>query len=82
LATTSCRFKAPLTYPDTVTVAACVESLESDRFTMRYFVKSAASGRVAAEGEGLVVFYDYNNNCKHAIPEDIHAAIKSLDDLQ
>ncbi len=82
LATTSCRFKAPLTYPDTVTVAACVESLESDRFTMRYFVKSAKSGRVAAEGEGLVVFYDYNNNCKHAIPTDIYEAITKVDVLQ
>lgn len=81
LASTQCRFKAPLTYPDTVTVGATVETLDEDRFNMRYFVKSAKSGRVVAEGEGLVVFYDYNQLCKHVIPEATYQAIASLDKL-
>jgi len=80
LASTQCRFKAPLTYPDTISIATCVSELSEDRFTMKYYVKSHASGRVVAEGEGLVVFYDYKNNCKHEIPSPIIENIKSLDD--
>ena len=81
LASTQCRFKAPLTYPDKVTVATRVSEISEDRFTMKYYVKSQVSGRVAAEGEGLVIFYDYKNNCKHTIPEHILAKIKTLDNL-
>lgn len=79
LASTQCRFKAPLTYPDTITVATCVEQLEEDRFAMRYFVKSHRSGRVVAEGDGVVVYYDYNANSKHVIPEKIKQRILELD---
>lgn len=82
LASTQCRFKAPIVYPDTIQVATCVTALEEDRFTMKYFVKSENQNRIAAEGEGLVVFYDYNQSCKHAIPEAIKQQIMLLDGLQ
>jgi len=79
LASTQCRFKAPLTFPDTVSIATRVSGISDDRFTMEYYVKSHKTGRVVAEGEGLVVFYDYNNNCKHGIPTEIIKQIKGLD---
>ncbi len=78
LASTQCRFKAPLVYPDNLTVATVISEMAEDRFTMKYYVKSGNSGRIAAEGEGLVVFYDYNNNCKHAVPESIRRQIEAL----
>ena len=81
LASTQCRFKAPLTYPDTVSVATMVSEIESDRFKMKYYVKSHKAERVVAEGEGLVVFYDYKNNCKHDIPKSIKERILALDCL-
>jgi len=81
LASTSCRYKAPLTYPDTVSIATHVTEISEDRFLMKYYVKSHQSGRVAAEGEGLIVFYDYTNNCKHSIPQSISDQIEGLDRL-
>lgn len=82
LASTQCRFKAPLTYPDTITVGTRVEGLGSDRFLMQYFVLSHKSGRVAAEGEGMIVYYDYARQCKHVIPDPIRQAIMALDKPQ
>lgn len=79
LGSTQCRFKAPLTYPDKLTVATKIDRLDNDRFSMKYYVESGNTGRVAAEGEGLIVFYDYKNNCKHDLPESIRDAIKQLD---
>jgi acyl-CoA thioester hydrolase len=81
LASTQCRFKAPLTYPDNISIATRVTEISDDRFTMKYYVKSHNSGRIAAEGEGLIVFYDYNNNCKHAIPEQLKERIMELESL-
>jgi acyl-CoA thioester hydrolase len=80
LASTSCRFKVPLTYPDKVTVGARVDPTEmaDDRFTMRYRVVSHRHNAVAADGEGLIVTYDYKNACKAPVPELIRQRIVDL----
>ena len=79
LASTQCRFKIPLTYPDRVTVGARVESLGSDRFTMTYRVVSHKFGKIAAEGGGVLVTFDYRNQRKAAIPELIKSKIIALE---
>jgi acyl-CoA thioester hydrolase len=68
LASVSCRFKAPLAYPDTVEVSVRVTDVGDDRFTMGYAVYSRALGRTAAVGEGLNVSYDYAQGKKAALP--------------
>ena len=58
LASTQCRFRIPLTYPDTVSIGARVTDVEGDRFTMHYRVVSHQHKKIAAEGEGLLIAYD------------------------
>ena len=79
LATTKCRFRAPLTYPDRVRVGAKAIDLQDDRFTMLYCVESEALGAVAADGEGLIVAYDYNVKRKAPLPDSVRAAIDELE---
>lgn len=79
LASTDCRFKMPLTYPDTVRIGARVTSLEQDRFTMEYTIVSQTHNRVAASGHGVIVSFDYRANTKTALPERIVAAIWGLE---
>lgn len=69
LASTQCRFKAPLTYPDTVHIGTRVAQLQEDRFLMEYIVVSQTLQKVAALGKGMLVSYDYRNNCKATIPQ-------------
>lgn len=78
LASTQCRFKAPLTYPDDLSVGTEVVEIQEDQFTMKYYVMSHKSGRVVAEGEGLIVYYDYNQNCRTAIPAAIRQKMDEL----
>lgn len=68
LASTQCRFKFPLRYPDTLWIGTSVFDIGTDRFSMRYVVVSQTHQRVAAEGEGLVVCYDYKNHGKTPLP--------------
>lgn len=82
LASTNCRFKLPLTYPDTVIVGASVPEVGEDRFTMRYAVASRRRGRVAAEGEGVIVAYDYRHLKKAGLPAEIKAGIGRLEGRQ
>ena len=79
LASTQCRFKIPLTYPDVVTVGARVDAIEKDRFTMKYSVISNKSKKAAALGEGVLVTFDYQKNKKALIPDEIRDGIMDLE---
>jgi acyl-CoA thioester hydrolase len=75
LASTQCRFKVPLAYPDTVSVGTRVSKIEQDRFMMDYVVFSNRLRRVAAEGEGLIVCYNYRERKKTPIPGELRQRI-------
>jgi acyl-CoA thioester hydrolase len=79
LAETTCRFRAALSYPDRVSIGARVASVGEDRFVMRYAVFSHRLGRLAAEGEGTLVCFDYRQNRKAAVPEKLRAHIAALE---
>jgi len=79
LAATNCKFKIPLAYPDTVSIASRVSEVEDDRFTMEYYVVSHKHQKVAAEGTGLIVCFNYNENKKTAVPAELKRRIEALE---
>ncbi len=79
LHSTSARFRRPLTYPDTIWVAARVPALEEDRFTMEYRLVSRRLAAVAAEGTGTIVTYHYARGTKTPIPEELRRRIAELE---
>ena len=68
MASTSCRYKAPLTYPDTIHIGVKNTDIGDDRYTQHYFIYSEKLDRIVTEGEGLIVFYDFKTNKKTDIP--------------
>jgi acyl-CoA thioester hydrolase len=81
LASTSCRFKIPLQYPDKVLIGAKVISIEEDRFMMGYGVFSTNHQKVAAEGDGLIVTFDYKGSKKVPIPAELRQRILDLEGM-
>lgn len=79
LASTSCTFRRPLHYPDTVEIGVRVTALGEDRFTMGYRLVSRGQGAVAAEGEGVIVSYDYRQGRKAPLPAPIRREIERLE---
>lgn len=79
LASTRCDFRAPLRYPGKIQIAAWVDSIEKKRFTMKYRVYSESLETVAAEGEAVIVAYDYSSGKSCEIPEPLVANIKALE---
>ena len=75
----NCRFRIPLTYPDTVSIGTRSVNLEADRFTMEFQIFSHAHQKVAAEGSGVIVTFDYKNGKKAAIPDEIRAFIDQIE---
>ena len=78
LAATDCRFRIPLTYPDTVTAAAWVGDIGEDRFIMKYAVFSLRHEAVAAEGSGTIVAFDYGRGAKASLPAPVTADLARL----
>jgi acyl-CoA thioester hydrolase len=74
-----CRYKAPVTFPDTLSVWARVGSLSEDRMLMEYRAVSKKLGKVAAEGEALIFGYDFDSGTKAAIPADVRRAILQVE---
>lgn len=79
LASTTCRFRIPLTYPDKVSIGTRVSAIEDDRFTMEYYVVSHKHEKVAAEGSGLIVCFDYKQNKKTTVPAELKQRIETLE---
>jgi acyl-CoA thioester hydrolase len=80
LASTQCKFRVPLSYPDTVSVGAKIDEVAEDRFLMKYRVISHRHAKVAAEGEGVIVSYDYREKTKVPLPEEIKERIRVLEE--
>ncbi|MDZ7778990.1 MAG: thioesterase family protein [Gemmatimonadota bacterium] len=78
LASTSCRFRRPLGYPDTVRVGVRAADIQEDRFTHEYLIVSRTQDAVAATGEGVIVAYDYGRAEKAPLPPDLRARIREL----
>ncbi len=79
LAATQARFRKPLTYPDTISIGCRVEEIGEDRFLLKHIIVSHKLGAVVTEGQGTVVTYDYANQRKVTIPDEVRRRIEELE---
>jgi len=70
LAKTSCTYRVPVHYPDTLSVGARVSTIGNTHFSMDYAVVSGANG-LAATGDSIVVTFDYRAAAKAPVPEAV-----------
>ena len=75
LGSTQCKFIYPLFYPDNISIGVRVDSIADQYFTMKYIVKSDNHQRLVAIGDAKVVAFDYLNNAKTSIPDEIRNTI-------
>jgi acyl-CoA thioester hydrolase len=77
LASITCHFRRPITYPDTVRVGARITRIGRTSMTMEHRLIVESSGAVAAEGTSTIVVFDYAANRPHPVPDRIRAEIES-----
>ena len=76
---THARFRKPLAYPDRIFVGARVITVESDRVTFEHRLVSAKWDDLAADGQAVVVCFDYRGSRKTALPAELRARIDQLE---
>lgn len=77
LASTSARYKLPLTYPDTIEVGARVGKVHADRFEMEHAIYSHAHGRIATLGQALVVTVGAGDGRKRPMPATLRDSLRA-----
>lgn len=79
---TSCRYKIPVTFPDTLLVGSKITDLQDDRFTMKYQIVSKKMNKVTTLGSATVVMFDFKTNQKANLSPEILATIQQLENLR
>jgi acyl-CoA thioester hydrolase len=79
LASVGCRFKLPVTYPDTLAVGARVAALGEDRVLMEHAAFSRKLGKTATEGDAVVVSYNYVTGRHTSLHSGLRKAIAALE---
>jgi acyl-CoA thioester hydrolase len=78
LAEISCKYKAPLTFPDNIKITARIlrDSITDYGFVMQHLVYSEKLQRIAAEGMSRIVCYDYKSRQKTLISSELKEKLR------
>jgi acyl-CoA thioester hydrolase len=79
LAQVTCNYRRQLNYPDTVTIGAKIVRLGNSSLSMTHAVWSAAQQAIAADGDSVVVLFDYQAQRPVRIPDDLRAKIRQIE---
>ena len=80
LASTSCDFLRPITYPAVVRIGARVTELGNSSMRMEYAVaRTDAPEDLCAKGTSVVVLVRYSTLQKVRVPDEMRAAIDALE---
>lgn len=76
LASIHCDYKQQIHYPDQIEVSARAARLGRTSITMEHEVFSHHLGGVAASGQSVIVMFDYKQQQKYLITDELRAIIE------
>jgi acyl-CoA thioester hydrolase len=79
LASITCHYRRPIVFPETVHVGARITRIGRTSLTMEHTIVLESTGEVAAEGDSVLVVFDYQAGRPHPVPEPIRRAIQALE---
>ncbi len=78
LADSYCRYRRPVTFPDTLHIGCRISELQEHGFVMEYQAFSEQQQTVATIGNSRIVMLNYFTGKKEVIPERLKAKIAKL----
>jgi len=79
LANVSCNYRRQLLYPDTVTIGARITRLGRTSLTMQHAVLSHGQQAIVADGESIVVTFNYQTQQSVEIPANVREVIRRFE---
>ena len=78
LASITCHFRRPVKYPDTVHIGTRVTRIGRTSMTVEHRILNSQH-QVVAEGDSVVVMYDYEKSTPRPVPDEMRQAISRLE---
>jgi acyl-CoA thioester hydrolase len=75
---TSCRYIAPLSCPDRISIGARVADINDEQILMQYIIVNAGTNQVAALGDAAIVALQAGDRSRVVFPEELRARISEL----
>jgi acyl-CoA thioester hydrolase len=79
LASTSCDYRWPVNFPDTIHVGIRTTRIGRTSLAHEHRIVSQEQQAVVAEGTSTTVVFDYGANRSHPVPEPVRRAIAALE---
>jgi acyl-CoA thioester hydrolase len=79
LAAAGATFKVPVTYPDTISIGSRISAMGPDSFRMEYTAVSRKLERIVAEGDALVVLYNFVERRRSPMTPELRERIIALE---
>lgn len=79
LASITCDYRVPLTYPDTVCVGSRISAIGRSSFAMVHRIVSRNRDAVAADLDSTMVWFDYRAGKSIPLPEDVRKAFEKFE---
>jgi acyl-CoA thioester hydrolase len=79
LASIKCDFRRQLNYPDTLQVAARVTLIGRSSVKMAHLIYSQQQKAVVAEGDSVIVMFDYKTQRPVRVPDSIRAKLEAVE---
>ena len=78
LASCKCDFKSPLFFPGEVIIRSCVKDMGNTSFSIQHQLVND-NGKIVAEAIDIIVMFDFADNKKVVIPDDIRKSIRDFE---
>ncbi len=79
LALVTCNYRRQLNYPDTVLVGARIERIGTSSLNVHHVVYSRLQNAAAADGQSVIVMFNYQDQRPQRVPDEMRAAILRLE---
>ncbi|PSU44596.1 acyl-CoA thioesterase [Photobacterium frigidiphilum] len=79
LGETTCRYKLPVTFPDTLYVGSRVSEIKDDRFTMTYEIYSKKLNAITTVGSAKVVMFNFKNKKPDNLSQHLRDTIINIE---
>ena len=80
VSSTQARYRRPLSFPDRIWTGARIIDIGKDRVTFEHMLVSENWGdELVAEGQAVIVGFDYRRSTKADLPEGLRNAIEKME---
>jgi acyl-CoA thioester hydrolase len=79
LAAINCNFRRPIGFPDTVHIGTRITKVGNSSLTLAQTILSERLQTIAADGDSVIVLFDYRAQTPIRIPEDLRTKIAALE---